>query len=58
MECFCNICNKKYASYKSLWKHNKFFHSEIHINITEKDRKFQCEKCNKKFTRKDNLITI
>ncbi len=55
MEYFCNICNKKYASYKSLWKHNKSFHSEMHINITEKDRNFQCEKCNKKFTRKDNL---
>ncbi len=22
----CNICNKKYASYQSLWKHNKEFH--------------------------------
>jgi len=23
----CNICNKKYSSYKSLWNHNKKFHS-------------------------------
>jgi len=26
MEYFCNICNKKYVSYKSLWNHNKKFH--------------------------------
>ena len=23
---FCNICNKNYSSYKSLWTHNKKFH--------------------------------
>ena len=23
----CNICNKKYSSYKSLWAHNKKFHT-------------------------------
>ena len=23
---FCNTCNKKYASYKSPWNHNKKFH--------------------------------
>ena len=23
---FCNTCNKNYASYKSLWNHNKKFH--------------------------------
>ena len=22
----CNICNKFYASYKSVWEHNKKFH--------------------------------
>jgi len=28
----CNICNKKYKSYKSWWNHNKIFHkSENHI---------------------------
>jgi superfamily II helicase len=26
MEYKCNICNKKYKSYKSLWNHNKKFH--------------------------------
>ena len=28
----CNICNKKYSSYKSLWNHNKVFHKN-NINI-------------------------
>jgi hypothetical protein len=27
----CNICNKLYSSYKSLWNHNKIFHS---INVS------------------------
>ena len=26
MEYYCNICNKKYVSYKSLWNHNRKFH--------------------------------
>ena len=26
-EHICNICNKQYSSYKSLWNHNKEFHS-------------------------------
>ena len=25
----CNICNKLYASYKSLWDHNKKFHKNV-----------------------------
>ena len=32
---FCNTCNKKYASYKSLWNHNKKFHKDktlINVN--------------------------
>ena len=28
MEYKCNICNKKYKSYKSLWNHNKKFHND------------------------------
>ena len=27
----CNICNKKYASYKSLWNHRKKFHSNTDL---------------------------
>jgi hypothetical protein len=29
MDYNCKICNKKYASYKSLWNHNKKFHKEV-----------------------------
>ena len=28
---FCTICNKKYASYQSLWNHNKKFHIDIKL---------------------------
>jgi DNA-directed RNA polymerase subunit RPC12/RpoP len=28
----CNVCNKKYKSYKSLWNHNKSFHNNIIAN--------------------------
>ena len=28
----CNICNKLYASYKSLWNHKKKFHKNETIN--------------------------
>ncbi len=31
----CNVCNKKYASYQSLWKHNKEFHKIINIKNTQ-----------------------
>ena len=33
----CNICNKQYSSYKSLWNHNKDFHkinNDKKINLT------------------------
>ena len=26
MEYYCTICEKKYKSYKSLWKHNYIYH--------------------------------
>ena len=29
----CNICNKYYKSYKSLWNHKKKFHADIPTNI-------------------------
>lgn len=28
MEYICNICNKKYSSYQSLWIHNKKYHKD------------------------------
>ena len=52
----CSICDKKYKSYQSLWNHNNKFHNELGIRIVNKDRKFKCDKCNKTFTRKDNMI--
>ena len=27
----CDKCNKEYSSYKSLWNHNKNFHSNINL---------------------------
>ncbi len=29
---FCNTCMKNYASYQSLWNHNKKFHQDKQIN--------------------------
>jgi hypothetical protein len=53
----CNICNKEYKSYQTLWNHNKIKHNDLCIKIKQnyKECKFSCESCNKKFTRKDNL---
>ena len=53
----CSICNKSYKSYQSLWNHNNKFHNELDIRITNKERNFKCIKCNKEFTRKDNMLT-
>ena len=53
----CKVCNKGYSSYKSLWNHNKKFHSNnsvinsnnsvINSNI---DNKYSCRYCNKMFS--------
>jgi hypothetical protein len=51
----CELCNKKYKSYQSLWNHNKKIHQDKHINITKKERNYSCPNCQKKFTRKDSL---
>jgi len=55
----CNICNKTYSSYKSLWNHNKEFHKNKNktFNIVNKNIKenvkivksLTCELCNKIF---------
>jgi hypothetical protein len=52
----CSICNKNYKSYQSIWNHNKLYHTELNIKISNKERNFSCAKCNKKFTRKDTLV--
>lgn len=51
----CNICNKEYKSYQTLWNHNKIKHSDLCLKISNKECKFKCDLCNKKFTRNDNL---
>ena len=52
----CNICNKIYSSYKSLWNHNKKFHIiEDNINnISNNLLKYECDYCNKKFKNYQN----
>ena len=63
----CNICNKQYSSYQSLWIHNKKFHSKINpknTTITPKNTLialnstiivptniYNCKYCNKNFSR-------
>jgi hypothetical protein len=51
----CNLCNKEYKSYQSLWNHNKIKHSELCLKISNKECKFSCDTCNKKFRRNANL---
>jgi len=62
----CNICNKIYSSYKSLWNHNKKFHNNdvvkkgsnvVHEEVvcgTTKNNKSQCKFCNKLFNDRSN----
>ena len=56
----CNICNKFYKNYKSLWKHNYVYHKELDVtnvshvtnpvtNPVTKCNNFICKKCNKNF---------
>jgi hypothetical protein len=53
----CNLCNKLYSSYKSLWNHTKIFHKtrdnidvvcQPNVNCLKKP-KIICEICNKEF---------
>lgn len=56
MEYYCNICNKKYVSYKSLWNHNSKYHKPIvntkviDVNTNVNISKHSCKHCNKEFT--------
>ena len=66
MEFTCNICNKYYSSYKSLWNHNKKFHNaetnqkqpindqKINVIQPQHDQKLICLYCNKKFNHYNN----
>ena len=54
MEYICNICNKKYSSYQSLWIHNKKFHiKKIISNVLPNEssiiilkNQYKCKICN------------
>jgi hypothetical protein len=61
----CKICNKQYKSYKSLWNHNKSFHSKnILVNIqsvqivqeinVKSSKILSCDYCNKIFNCKSS----
>ena len=47
---YCEICNKEYKNYNSLYGHNKRYH-----NKTVKKQNIMCTDCNKQFTRIDSL---
>ncbi len=69
MTFICNVCNKEYKSYQSLWNHNHKYHNDkIHVltsndfDTTSNDFKRLpnenqniCKYCNNTFTRKNNL---
>ena len=44
---FCNKCNKEYASYMSLWNHNKKFHSNKNEIINDNNIIINCTYCTK-----------
>lgn len=64
----CNICNKMYSSYKSLWNHNKKYHTIIPMKNPQKSTilsqnstilpqksTLNCVYCDKKLSRIDSL---
>ena len=58
MDLLCNICNKTYKTYQSLWNHNKKFHKELNIQIindNKKDCQYKCSYCNMGFTRNNTM---
>lgn len=56
MSYLCNVCNKEYSSYQSLWNHNKTYHI-IKKKIAKQinDPFYYCTKCNSKFVNKYTL---
>ena len=45
----CNICNKYYNSYQSLWNHNKKFHTKIEKN-------YKCTYCSNTYKHQSNKL--
>uniref|UniRef100_A0A6C0DAL4 C2H2-type domain-containing protein n=1 Tax=viral metagenome TaxID=1070528 RepID=A0A6C0DAL4_9ZZZZ len=62
MEYKCNICNKIYKSYQSLWNHNNKFHNNTNLNgntfvthgNTNTPSELKCKYCNKIFNNRQN----
>jgi hypothetical protein len=57
----CKICNKKYASYNSLWNHNKKYHSDVAskcntlvVQCIPLEDNLKCSICNKLFSNRQN----
>jgi len=53
----CNVCNKTYLNYKSLWAHNKKFHNGIKNGIITPIIGVNCRICNKEFKHKQSRYT-
>jgi hypothetical protein len=64
---YCNCCEKKYSSYKSLWNHNKKFHSsknnknKPNVNIIKNNiiaepviKKYNCRHCSNIYSTKQS----
>jgi hypothetical protein len=51
----CNICNKVYSSYKSLWNHNKKFHNFV-ANIMQTNENIMQTKCKHKNDINNSII--
>jgi len=49
----CNVCNKSYKSYQSLWNHNKIYHNNITKNETIITQ-HKCKYCDKKYSTRQN----
>ena len=54
MEYKCNICNKYYSSYQSLWIHNNKFHLDKVLKTSDKVINYNCRYCIKQY---NNLKT-
>jgi len=59
----CNICNKYYKTYQTLWKHNKKFHNTNTTICTSNvlistsictSNKYQCKYCSKNYSSRQN----
>ena len=54
----CKICDKNYASYKSLWFHTYKYHNHQNVDNNTKEnvkKKFTCDECNKNFKNLDEI---